>query len=306
MDRKRFDALARMLAAGGSRRGVLAAVLSGAALGPGFTATAKRKHKNRRRNKQKNSRPQTCFGTLECASPSDGKSFRDCDLAGENIKNCDGCDFRRADLGNADLSDRSYQGASFRESNLRGAFLAITDFSGASFRDACLAGADFFEAIIDGADFRGAILCNTLLPDDTVDNSGCDAVTDCCSPCRFVGESCDESTAGDCCSGNCIDGTCFPECVKDIDCPGGDVCCSGRCLAGDCCADGDCEPFGNQCVSHECQCGAGASCLHATRCCGEGDDADCVDLENDDENCGFCGNVCEPPANCEEGSCGVG
>jgi hypothetical protein len=32
----------------------------------------------------------------------------------------------------------------------------------------------------------------------------------------------------------------------------------------------------------------------------------CVDLENDDDNCGACFNVCEPPANCEQGSCGVG
>ena len=278
MDRERFDALARMLAAGGSRRAALAALLSGAALSAGFAAEAKNKHKQQhkrrqRRRRNRNDQPETCFGTLACELPSDGKSFRECDLAGAFFLDCDGCDFRRADLGNGDLSDGSFQGASFRESNLRGAFLALGDFSGASFRDACLAGADFFEAIIDGADFRGAILCNTLMPDDTVDNSGCDAVTDCCSSCRFVGESCDESTAGDCCSGNCNDGTCFPECVKDTDCFEGNVCCSGRCLAGDCCDDGDCEPFSNQCVGHVCQCGSGAACLHATRCCGDGDDA---------------------------------
>jgi hypothetical protein len=32
----------------------------------------------------------------------------------------------------------------------------------------------------------------------------------------------------------------------------------------------------------------------------------CVDLDTDSDNCGACGNVCESPATCEQGSCGLG
>jgi hypothetical protein len=32
----------------------------------------------------------------------------------------------------------------------------------------------------------------------------------------------------------------------------------------------------------------------------------CTDTDTDPDNCGTCGNVCTPPQNCDQGSCGVG
>ena len=119
MDRDRFDALARLLGASGSRRATVGALV-GAAL------------------------------------PSDGQTFEQCHLAGVWAEDCNGCDFRGADLGNAAFSEVSMQGASFR--------------------DACLVGADFFAANLDGASLRGAILCNTIFPGGQIRNGSCGKV----------------------------------------------------------------------------------------------------------------------------------
>ena len=204
MDRDRFDALTRLLGAEGSRRGALGAALGAALLGSGLSTDAK--PKKGKKKKKKNTPPQPCFGTKECRAPSDGQDFEDCNFAGESLGDCNGCDFRDADLGGADLSEGSYQGASFREANLRGANLEEADVSGASFRDACLVDANLFGANIDGAHFGGAIFCNTIGPQGQINNSGCAKGTACCPTGADV------------------------ECVKDADCPGEESCVDGVCV----------------------------------------------------------------------------
>jgi Pentapeptide repeats (8 copies) len=168
-----------------------------ALLGDGFETAAKSK-------KGKNAK--TCFGTKSCPFPSDGQEFRACNLAGLSADDCNGCDFRGADLGNADFSEVSVQGASFRGANLRNAFFDFADASGASFRDACLVGADFFGANLDGASLRGAILCNTTLPNGRISNRGCGKVTKCCPGAAPI------------------------ECTKDTDCPSGQICVDNQCV----------------------------------------------------------------------------
>ncbi len=140
MDRDRFDALTRLLGSAGSRRTALGAVIGTALGGSAFVAEAR---KGRKKKGKKKKNPRTCFGTGSCAFPSDGLDFENCNLAFTAIESCDGCNFRRADLGGADLEDGSFQGVSFRNANLRGANLEDADVSGASFRDACLSGANF-------------------------------------------------------------------------------------------------------------------------------------------------------------------
>ena len=307
MDRVRFDALTRLLAAGGSRRGVLGALLGGTLLG-GLEAAAKKKNKNKnkRKNKNKQQSDDTCFGTLECEFPSDGKDFEDCYFENANVGSCNGCNFRGADLGYADLTEGSYQGASFRSAGLRNAYLDYSDVSGASFRDACLNRTSFLGANIDGADFRGAFLCDTQMPDGSIDDSGCDNLPDCCPPCIFAGKPCGDGIFGECCDSVCDGGVCVAECFKDTDCDGGSVCCNNQCFIGDCCTDSQCEPFGNQCVSFECVCGDGPACLQSTRCCGLPEDDipfTCVDLETDNHNCGNCLVTCFDDAECINGTC---
>lgn len=245
MDRTRFDALSRRLGAAGSRRSALGTVLGAALLGSGIGVDAKKK-KRRRRNQ--NNQPLTCFGTDVCEFPSPGQDFADCDLSNTSMENCSGCDFRRADLADVDFEGGNYQGSSFREANLRGADLAFTDISGASFRDACLVAADFLDANTDGADFRDAILCNTTLSDGSIDNSGCDKLSDCCPPCLGVGDACGEGIDGDCCDTQCVNGFCESECSKDSDCSPDEFCCGNLC-GNFCCFNSQCQLA---CVDGQC------------------------------------------------------
>lgn len=224
MDRDRFDALARLLGAEGSRRTALCAVLGAAVAVSHLPAVAKPKKQKKRRRKQP---PTTCFGTKACRFPSDGQDFEDCTFAGESLGDCNGCTFRGADLSGADLSEGSYQGASFRAANLRGANFEDADVSGVSFRFACLVDATLEGANADGAHFGGAILCNTTLPDGSVSNSGCEKATACCPA--------DDSTA--CtkdaeCGGTqpyCCDNACSEFCCLDSQCPDEQSCDEGVC-----------------------------------------------------------------------------
>ncbi len=49
-------------------------------------------------------------------------------------------------------------------------------------------------------------------------------------------------------------------------------------------------------------CGSYACCGAGTTCCGNA----CVDLQNDFDHCGTCGNPCDPPGPYEEGACVYG
>jgi hypothetical protein len=301
MDRDRFDALARLLGASGSRRATLGALVGAALLGGGLETAAKSK---------KGKKPKTCFGTKSCPFPSDGQDFEQCNLAGVSAADCNGCDFRGADLGNADFSHVKVQGASFRNANLRNAFFDFADASGASFRDACLVGTDFFGADLHGASLRGAILCHTIFPNGQVRNGGCDKVDKCCPTCVGIGEACGSSE--ECCGQvPCLGGQCL-ECVKDVDCPEGERCIDNQCVEIECVKDSDC-PNGLICLDNQCvECQKDSDCPSDCVCANlaPGPGKLCVDPFNGcddpcDEGCpsgqvcvddGFCGfDHCHPP-----------
>ena len=64
-------------------------------------------------------------------------------------------------------------GADLRSVRLREAFLAFANLGGADLSDANLVGAILVKANLDGAFLRSAILCKTIMPDGSVNNSGC-------------------------------------------------------------------------------------------------------------------------------------
>ena len=253
MDRNQFDALTRLFGAHGSRRVALGSLLGAVLLGTTLeTEARKNTNKKRRRGRRRDqNQPATCFGTKECHFPSDGKDFEDCDFAGTALANCDGCNFRDADLGDADLSQGSFQGVSFRGANLRGADFEDADVSGASFRDACLIDANFLRANTDGAHFGDAILCNTILSNGQINNSGCGQTTACCP--ATAATECGKDT--DCGGAEpfCCDSVCTAFCCFDSQCPGQEVCEEGICQI----PNPICAVDPNACVDGFVQCGGG-------------------------------------------------
>ena len=67
----------------------------------------------------------------------------------------------------------SCPGCDLSEANLEGANLGRANLEGANLTGANLEGADLYKANLEGSDLSGAILCNTTMPDGTIDNSGC-------------------------------------------------------------------------------------------------------------------------------------
>ena len=57
--------------------------------------------------------------------------------------------------------------------DLSKALLYKANLEGANLTGADLEGADLYKANLEGSDLSGAILCNTTMPDGTIDNSGC-------------------------------------------------------------------------------------------------------------------------------------
>ena len=91
----------------------------------------------------------------------------------KDTNECVDCNLKGADLGYADLG----------EADLRGAYLEQADFKGADLKDADLRGAYLNGANLNGANLNGSVLryaivtgvtlCNTIMPDGSVINSGC-------------------------------------------------------------------------------------------------------------------------------------
>jgi hypothetical protein len=180
MDLNRFDALSRSVATLGSRRSLvrlLAAVpiVGGllASLDAEDTVAKTRQHhqphrkhgKNKRRNKKRNKK-HACYPGTSC-SPGAGQDTSGCDFSRSTL-------FVDRDVRDADLSNSSFFAA-----DLRGA-----DFRGASLRGGCFLAADLRGATIDASvNLQDAIFCETVMPDGSVNSSGCDQATGCCSDC---------------------------------------------------------------------------------------------------------------------------
>ncbi len=159
---------------------------------------------------------------------------------------------------------------------------------------------------------------------------GCTATHACAGglTCDTSNGKCVECTSNNDCSGTtpfCAPG--FNQCVEclpgalDTCGPGsycrGDFVCERGCKTGAECPDGVCLP------SHSCQtcttntqCAAGNVCQNgtcvaacsATNPCGQGQECcggQCLDLKNDPNNCGACGNSCGAGGTCCNGQCGT-
>ena len=82
--------------------------------------------------------------------------------------NCVECDLFKAILSGANLSRANLNGAWLRKADLSEANLIE-----ANLRKADLSEADLSEADLTGAIMNGVILCNTTMPDGSVNDSGC-------------------------------------------------------------------------------------------------------------------------------------
>jgi uncharacterized protein YjbI with pentapeptide repeats len=299
MDREQFDALTRLIGLKGTRRSALVALLGAvllhqdleSALAGGHKGKGKGKHHKRHKHKRRRRRrsvappprviprPLTpvavnCFPGTNCNFPGAGVVAKGCDFSGSTT-------FR--DL---DASGGIFSGSNFSNADLSGA-----DFQGALLDGACLVGADLHKAHLDTSTLlEGAIFCNTIMPDGSINDTGCSHGTSCCptaisSPnppqgrqCRTIHEYCG-LVLGECCSTECMGGIlsrCERLCANSGECQaayGPDAeCVSGRqpqcgnaacCVRKTCQRNADCA--GGRCCLGEC-CYTGESCSELDGC----------------------------------------
>lgn len=247
MDRAHFDALARSLAGGTSRRAMLGTALGAAVLGLGLAAAddadARNSKQRRRRRRRKQNAAAECYGTLTCQfSNAGGQDLDDCNFSGASTLeggNCGGCSLRGADLSNASLTHTNFGGAGLRGANLRNSNLAGADLRGSSLRGACLTDANLSGAQVDGSTLRGSYQCRTTLPDGSVSNTNCSDAPSCCSTaaCIVGGGVCSADPAQACCQGlTCCNGVCV-NLMSDITNCGT---CGTVCVEPNFCDDGAC------------------------------------------------------------------
>ncbi len=200
MDRERFDALVRLIAARRSRRGTLAALLGAALLGQ-TTGVAGKYRKGRggggkrRRETNRDKRPVGAEAA-SCASPGPSSNLKECNFAGD------------------DLSGFELSGSNMKNTNFNGATLCGTDLSASNLKQADFRNAELTRATLDGSNGNGARfnpgtrLCRTVLFDGSIDDGDCPAGVD-------------------------------PEdvCCFDADCPPGTTCSDGRCALPTCAHD---------------------------------------------------------------------
>lgn len=203
MDEARVDAIAKLIAARGSRRCALA-LLAGSALlhlDPAESLakndrTRKRRRRKRRRQGNAGTIPASCYPGPSC-------------LIGPG-SDLEGCDF----TGSTAFQQRDLRGAKLTNVNLTRVDARLADFQGADLGGACIVEANLLGAALDGSDLRNAIFCNTIMPDGTINMSGCEAATACCPTC----------SGDDCVLPGARGATCAP--VGNIcSVPFGDPCC---------------------------------------------------------------------------------
>ena len=92
-------------------------------------------------------------------------------LKGTNA--CTSCDLKNAYLRGTDLASANLMSADLSGANLSGANLIFTEMNGTNLSGTLLKEADLFGANLEGAIMRGAILCETLMPDYSMNDSDC-------------------------------------------------------------------------------------------------------------------------------------
>ncbi len=300
MGHERFDALTRLLAARGSRRGAFGALLgmlvAGHDLGHG-AATGRGKGKGRGKAKSQGRGKKSgaggarieatatrCCGTKSCAKPTAGSNRYECNFAGMNLSGraMTGVNFGRIDGRKTNFSNANVKGSNFGSACLHGAIFTGANVSSANFDRACLFGADFTGArnLNVSVNVATALLCKTRLADGSLSDRDCARASTCCG-----------------------------ECSADGDCDENQVCCNGTCRDGDCCQTRDCGAAGDVCADFVCRCGAAAACSAPDVCCGSGASATCENTRNDPDHCGRCGVICDGKLcndrTCANGACGL-
>jgi uncharacterized protein YjbI with pentapeptide repeats len=84
-----------------------------------------------------------------------------------------GANFQEADFTGADLFNADFTGADLRKANFTNAKLSGANLFQADLRESDLTGADLSFADLEEAKLDGAILCNTIMPDASVNNEDC-------------------------------------------------------------------------------------------------------------------------------------
>jgi hypothetical protein len=142
MDRKQFDRLSRLIAAGGSRRDALRLLLGGAVVGAAGAegvAARNRTGKRARRGKRRMARatqevslcPNRCTRNCDTVPIRGGANLTKCNLSERNL---DGVNLGGANLTNVCFEDASLRNVSFRGANVSGACFCNADLRGADFR----------------------------------------------------------------------------------------------------------------------------------------------------------------------------
>ncbi|MFN8594417.1 MAG: pentapeptide repeat-containing protein [Thermomicrobiales bacterium] len=224
MDRDRFDALTRLVGASRSRRSVVGAVVGALLLAPRPDAFAdQRKRRGQSGKDQHRTRtraeavPASCFGTGAC-TPGPGANLAKCDFSEATLSGvvCTGCNFKNA--------------------SLRGATASNANFKGANFDKTCLVDANLTGANLTNANLSSAIFCRTIMPDGSINNSGCAKGTTCCPTCIDEGDACGNGVVGTCCGG--------------IACAASGICCNAA----------TCASLGKQCGTWPDGCGGTLTC----------------------------------------------
>jgi hypothetical protein len=266
MDHERFDVLARVLAAPGSRRAALGILIGSGMLGA--TEALARKGKKRGNGKKGRGRvraqqvPANCFTNANC-TPGPGKNLSKCDYAGSTT-----------------LRGKNLKGANLGNANLVGADATDADLRGANLDKACLTNADLRGAKINAStNVSTAIFCGTIMPDGSINDRDCGRPTRCCETCTPTGDVCTDDTAP-CCEGwACAAGVCGPPaCLKDADCGPNEACIGGECVCQAACGEplvacgGFCftvsttEGGACACAASDLQCAALEPCADAGDC----------------------------------------
>ena len=89
------------------------------------------------------------------------------------VTNFEDANLRRTDFTGANLHMANFTNAYLREANLTGADLSDSVLNSANMKGAVLSGANLKGAKMDGAKLDDAKFCKTVMPDGSVNDSGC-------------------------------------------------------------------------------------------------------------------------------------